>query len=334
MPRRHLRYSFIIPVQKINDYIRQSIPKILQIKRSDYEIIIYPDAIDPTFHAPKTVQIATGHVGPAAKRTLALRDAHGEIFIFIDDDAYPQADFLTVLDRTFHHYDPPAVGGPALTPPEDTFWQKVSGAVFFSSLSGGHPQRYLPLGNPVPIEDWPSVNLSVTAQAFAAVKGFNSRYWPGEDTLFCLELIKKTRRFIIYQPQAIVYHHRRQGLFRHLKQISGYGLHRGFFAKKYPQTSRKFLYFLPSLFLLYNLTLLLTLFINPHLFQILSYLYLLYFLALIKAFLDITRHEENPLIALAALYYIFFTHLVYGFNFLKGFLFTTQLRSRLRPPKT
>jgi glycosyltransferase involved in cell wall biosynthesis len=334
-------YSFIIPVKHINDYIRQSVPEILKIKRSDYEIIIYPDVIDAHFRAPKTRQIATGSLGPAAKRTLAQRDARGKILIFIDDDAYPQADFLDVLDRAFARPHTIAIGGPALTPPTDSFLQKVSGAVFLSALSGGHPERYTPLPPRRSVDDWPSVNLSVKKSAFAAVNGFNSNYWPGEDTLFCLELIKKTNRPIIYEPQAIVYHHRRPGLIRHLKQISQYGRHRGFFAKKYPPTSLRPHYFLPSLFLLYNFALIFLLLLYlffPHshfldYFQLLSCGYLLYALALSKAFLDIYHRQKNLLVALVALYYIFFTHLVYGWYFIAGFVFTRHLRSHLREQK-
>jgi hypothetical protein len=37
----------------------------------------------------------------------------------------------------------------------------------------------------------------------------------------------------------------------HLKQISGFGLHRGFFAKKYPKNSLKLTYFFPSLLVLF-----------------------------------------------------------------------------------
>ncbi|OGR75591.1 MAG: hypothetical protein A2X40_08200 [Elusimicrobia bacterium GWC2_65_9] len=47
-------------------------------------------------------------------------------------------------------------------------------------------------------------------------------------------------------------HHRRAGLPGHLKQIGAYGLHLGFFAKEYPETSRKSVYFIPSVFVLFT----------------------------------------------------------------------------------
>jgi cellulose synthase/poly-beta-1,6-N-acetylglucosamine synthase-like glycosyltransferase len=324
-----IKYSFIIPVKEINDYIRESVPKILEIKRNDYEIIIYPDEVSED-KWDKTRQIATGHSGPATKRSLAARDAQGKILVFIDDDAYPAADFLDKLDQDFANEEVVAVGGPAMTPASNSFWQKVSGAVFLSSLSGGFPERYIPIGCKREVIDWPSVNLSVRKEAFNLVGGFNSEYWPGEDTKFCLDLIEKTKKKIIYDPQLIVWHHRRSGLIKHLKQEAGYGLHRGFFAKKYPQSSCKFKYFIPSFFLVFIVLGGWLSFFSDLFFKIYLTGWILYLMAIAKSFLDIYKYERNILIILNSLYYIFLTHIVYGFRFIQGFVFTRELKSKLR----
>src|SRR4030042_203165 len=137
------KYSFVIPVKEINSYIRGLVPKILSLSREDFEIIVYPDeTADERWE--KTRQIASGRVSPAEKRNLAIRDARGEIIVFIDDDAYPEKNFLEILDRDFAGQEMSAVGGPALTPRESRFWQKVSGPKFLRNLSGGFPERYRP----------------------------------------------------------------------------------------------------------------------------------------------------------------------------------------------
>ena len=163
-------------------------------------------------------------------------DAQGDFLIFIDDDAYPQKNILDILDEDFKNEEVAAVGGPAITPADDSFLQKVSGAVYLSYLSGGFPERYTPLGKKKFVSDWPSVNLTLRKKIFLEVGGFDCDYWPGEDTKLCLDIIKniKTNNKILYDPRIIVWHHRREGLLRHLKQIAGYGIHRGFFAKKFP----------------------------------------------------------------------------------------------------
>lgn len=322
-----IKYSFIIPVKEINDYIRKSVPKILEIKRDDFEVIIYPDESNREKWA-KTTQIPTGHVGPAEKRSLAIRDAKGEILILIDDDAYPSGDFLDILDKDFEDKGTAAVGGPAVTPKNDSFWQKVSGAVFLSSLAGGFPERYISVGKKLEVTDWPSVNFSIRKSIFKEVGGFNSKFWPGEDTKLCLDLVEQKKGKIWYDPHLIVYHHRRAGLFKHIKQVGGYGLHRGFFAKKYPKTSLKFKYFLPSLLLLFVVAGAIFSAISPIFLKLYLAGWVIYLAALLKAFLDIKKHEKS-FVALAALPYVFLTHLAYGARFIQGLL-VRNLRSKLR----
>lgn len=323
-----IKYSFIIPVKEINDYIRESIPKILEIRRNDYEIIIYPDkATSETWK--NTKQIASGPGGPAMKRSLAARDAQGEILIFIDDDAYPEKNFLDILDRDFRDEKIIAAGGPAITPRGDNFWQKVSGAVYLSYLSGANPDRYVSIGGKRFVNDWPSVNLSVRKSVFEKVGGFDSQYWPGEDTKFCLDIMEKTGKKILYNPDLVVYHHRREGLARHLKQAGGYGLHRGFFAKKFPKTSFKVKYFIPSGFVCFAVFGLLAGFYQLYFWELYALGLAIYGLALVKSFFDIRKYEGSR-VAFHSLYYIILTHLIYGIRFMQGFIFTRNLKSKLR----
>ena len=138
------KVSIIIPVRRINDYIRESVPHILNLDYPNFEILIFPD-IDTGERFEKTRIIPTGPVGPAEKRDLALNYATGEILAFLDDDAYPRSDWLTNAVKNFSNPQVAAVGGPAVTPPNDNLWQKASGAVFESRLGGGKfTYRYLP----------------------------------------------------------------------------------------------------------------------------------------------------------------------------------------------
>lgn len=327
-----IKYSFIIPVKEINDYIRESIPKILEIERDDFEIIIYPDKGHLSGdNWPKTRQIESDR-RPSVKRSLAMRDVQGEFLIFIDDDAYPQKNILDFLDEDFKDDEIAAVGGPAITPQSDTFLQKVSGAVYLSYLSGGFPERYVSIGHKRLVSDWPSVNLTLRKKIFLEVGGFDCDYWPGEDTKLCLDIIKniKSKNKIIYDPQVIVWHHRREGLARHLRQIAGYGIHRGFFAKKFPKTSFQFKYFMPSAFLLFVIGGAIVSPFYPIIFKLYILGWIFYGLAMIKVLWDITTRQKNLAVALYSLVYIFFTHLVYGFRFIQGFVFTKELKSKLR----
>lgn len=329
--------SIIIPVKRINEYINESICHIFNLDYDNFEVLILPDDGDlsqikvPTEKLRGKVKvISTGPLGPAEKRDMGAKQANGNILAFLDDDAYPREDWLKNTMRHFERPEISAVGGPAVTPKDDSFWQRVSGAVYLSPLGGGKPDRYWPGKKCYFIDDWPSVNLFVRKNDFEKAGGFDSQYWPGEDTKLCLDLTHKLNKKIIYDPNVFVWHHRRSGFFKHLKQISRYGLHRGYFAKKYPETSFKVKYFLPSLFLLFLFFAPLSYSKNFVLSSLFSVGLSIYVLGLIYSFVIILFRERNVFVSLLALLYIFFTHLVYGFQFLKGFVYTRELKSKLR----
>jgi len=318
------KVSIIIPVKEINDYIRESVPEILKLDWPDYEIIIYPDKADSKHKWPKTRIIASGKVGPAEKRDLAIRDAKGEILAFLDDDAYPEPDWLVRMIHCFHEDSKvAAVGGPAITPKHDGVLQKVSGAVFESLVGGGKARnRYLCIGDHCLTEDWPTVNLLVRADVFKQVGGFDNSYWPGEDTKLCLDIIN-AGYIIKYDPEGVVYHHRRSDLIKHFKQIGNYALHRGHFAKIYPKTSLKLFYFVPTLFDCYIVILLISL-LNYGFNGITDIVILifvpliLYLVLLIVDAIIISIRYRNPIVGLLTIPMVFLTHVWYGVRFVQG----------------
>lgn len=323
-----IKYSIIIPVKEINSYIRETVAHILCLDNDSWELLILPNEADLTeWDSIKIKILPTGNVGPATKRDVGARHSKGQILVFLDDDSYPEKNLLSIANEHIDNENTVAIGGPGITPHDDSFWQKVSGAVFLSKFSGGAPERYISTGNIRAVVDWPSVNLIVKKEYFIKVGGFDTNYWPGEDTKLCLDLMKATNKKILYIPQMIVWHHRRSGLFRHLKQIGGYGLHRGFFVKKYPETSRKLKYFLPSILVLYISIIA----IFPLFIEISNILYLplcIYLMVMSLALIDIGS-KTNIRIAFASIPYIFLTHFYYGIKFIQG-LISGNVVSKLR----
>lgn len=256
----------------------------------------------------------TGAVGPAWKRDRALNFADGEILAFIDDDAYPHKDWLRCAVKNFEDPEVAAVGGPAVTPGNDILKAKASGLVFSSLLvSGNYSYRYL-VGKRQEVDDYPSCNFLVRKSVMRQIGGFNTKFWPGEDTIFCLDITKKLKKKIIYDPTVLVYHHRRQLFGPHLRQVSSYALHRGYFVKKFPETSLKISYFLPSIFVL-GLALGPAVFFVPlikqaYFFGLFLYLFLVFGYSFSKGLRLITL----------VFFGIILTHCTYGIFFLKGLI--------------
>jgi GT2 family glycosyltransferase len=272
--------------------------------------------------------IASGRVGPAAKRDLALNIGSGELLVFFDDDSFPRNDYFEGVEEIFKDPTIAAIGGPALTPETDSFFQKVSGSVFLSRLTGGNPERYLPVGARKFVDDWPSVNFIIKRDVFRKIGGFDSPYWPGEDTHLCLKIINAGLK-ILYKPDLIVWHHRRSGLLRHIRQVGAYGLHRGYFARHMPETSRRIKYFMPSIVPIQLLSLFLLPFTPVVIDRLLQLGVLIYLAVLFGGTFDIMR-KSNPAIALISIPFVVSTHVSYGINFIKGFLRRTELVSKLR----
>jgi cellulose synthase/poly-beta-1,6-N-acetylglucosamine synthase-like glycosyltransferase len=324
-----IRFSILIPVKEVNHYVRETVPYIQKLYTNNWELFILTNNTEPNEWSDPRIKIApTGCVGPGAKRDFGATLAKGDILVFLDDDSYPEPTLLKIAEEDFEDQRIVALGGPAVTPHRCGFWERVSGAVYLSRWSGGAPERYIPLGKKKYVDDWPSVNMMVRKAAFHNIGGFDTEYWPGEDTKLCLKLVASEHGGILYDPALVVWHHRRKDLLSHLKQVGAYGLHRGFFAKEYPETSLRAKYFAPSAFASYLIFLNLSYGINGSLEPILMIPGCFYLFAMTMAIHTVFR-LESLLVSIAVIPYIFLTHLAYGVMFIKG-LMTKKLTSRLR----
>ncbi|WP_432632255.1 glycosyltransferase family 2 protein [Brachyspira sp.] len=327
--------SIIIPLKKINDYIKDETEYLLEQTYKNFELIILPDfyseeEIDLNIFKDKRIKIIeTGNLPPALKRAKGVEISNGEILAFLDDDTYPEKDWLKNSLRAMETKNIKALGGPAVTSPKDNFSKQISGLIYGSALmSGKHKARYVP-DKVQYVRDYPSCNFIITKELYEKVGGFDSEYWPGEDTILCNNIMKANEK-ILYTPEALVYHHRRDLFFGHFKQLKGYAWHRGYFVKKFGGNSFELSYFIPSIFLLWTVFLPIALIFNfpifinnliPALSEKIITVFLLaphtlYFICLIGSWIS----SFSLIKGFCKIVGIFLSHLVYGFFFIKGFL--------------
>lgn len=305
--------SIVIAVKADNPNLRKCIESCLNLKYSDFEILVLPDK-DIELNYPKTHVIPTGSLTPPKKRDIAIDKAKGDIIAFLDDDAYPQKDWLDFALRHFSDNEIAAVGGPAVTPDSDTIREKASGRIYSSFVvSGPYVYRYSPKAMRF-VDDYPSCNLFVRKSVLREIGGFDASYWPGEDTFLCLKITKDLHKKIMYDPKVLVYHHRRKVVTEHLKQIANYALHRGYFVKRFPGNSLKIAYFMPSLFTIgLFIGLFLSFFLgsmvkNAYLFAIISYLLFVFIYSISKDFR----------LTILVFWGTILSHIAYGLYFIKG----------------
>ncbi len=215
---QRVRVSIIIPVKADNANLRQCVEECLALDYPDFEILVLPDHPIHELDDPGVKCIPTGSVGPAEKRNEGMRHSDAALLAFIDDDAYPARNWLKNAVRHFDDEQIAAVGGPAVTAEHDGLRQKAGGLVY-SSLMGGGSYRY----RCVPqrqreVDDYPSCNLVVRRSVMERVGGFQTSFWPGEDTALCVDITKHLGKKIMYDPEVLIYHHRRPLFLLHLKR--------------------------------------------------------------------------------------------------------------------
>lgn len=309
-----MKVSIVIPLKGDNAYIRETLAALKQLDYPDYEIFVMPDESCSCGDSARV--IPTGAIGPAAKRDLALEQARGDIIAFLDDDTFPARDWLKNAVKYFNDERVAAIGGPAVTPAADNLRQQASGAVYTSLLGGGnYAYRYVPKQTKE-VDDYPTCNLLVRRSVLRQLGGFDTTFWPGEDTKLCLDIIKLGMK-IIYAPDVMVYHHRRPLFGGHLNQVRNYALHRGYFVKRFPETSLRPSYFLPTLFVVAlvagaGLSLLIPNFALLYAAGIASYV--------IAATLSAKAVSRGVHLTILVTSGIIATHLVYGIWFVLGLL--------------
>jgi len=311
-------FSIIIPCRIYNKNLDLTLKKIEDQLYQNYEVIVILDFEDSNLKSDSKVKyIFSGIKTPGEKRNLGIEKSTGEFIAFLDDDAYPDSSWLE-NSKNILVSNPEYIGvcGPSITPYESSFLEEIGGFIYESFLTSG-PTRYrhLPMHQRL-VDDYPSVNLILREDKLVEVGGFDTKYWPGEDTKLCLELTKKFGTKILYSPNIVVYHFRRGVFHPHLIQLSRYASHRGYFAKIFPETSLKLSYFIPSIFLIY-------LVLTPLIFRFFGNVLLLIPLIIYGFFLivetfSIYLKSKSVAKAILSSLGILFSNLTYGLFFIKG----------------
>jgi len=313
MPDPPPRVSIILAYPAPSAYLDECLAGLGKQTYPPHEIILLPDAPSDRAWPSGVREIATGRIRPAEKRNVGIAQASGDLIAILDDDTIPVENWLRQAVVYFSDASIAAVGGPAVTPPHDPFMAQMSGRVFANPMvSGNYRYRYEPerVRN---VDDFPSCNLIVRRETLRDAGGFNTAFWPGEDTFLCLEIAVRMKMTIVYDPRVLVYHHRRRLFLPHLRQIGRYALHRGYFARRFPATSRRFGYMLPSLLVIGAAA-------GAILSNLVPYLSPIY-LALAGAYALITllgTFSRHPTVWVVTWFGVMLSHLVYGIRFMAG----------------
>ena len=204
---------------------------ITALRYPSYETIVVDDgSTDATAEIAATYDvrlIRTEQRGLSAARNVGLAAARGEIVAYIDDDAYPDVDWLRFLAAAFRSSGHAAIGGPNVPP-------RARDAVVTCLASAP--------GGPVPVlvsdaeaEHLPGCNLAFRRSALLAIGAFDPQFrTAGDDVDVCWRLLEAGES-LGFHAGAAVWHHRRDSVRGYLRQQWGYGHAEALLERKWPE---------------------------------------------------------------------------------------------------
>jgi glycosyltransferase involved in cell wall biosynthesis len=173
----------------------------------------------------KLINIKNGGLSNA--RNTGMYNAKGDILAYIDDDAYPDPDWLRYLAYAYLTSDHGCIGGPNIAPSDDGFI-----ATCVANAPGG-PVHVLESDEIA--EHVPGCNMSFRKDALMKIGGFDPVYRNAGDDVDVCWRIQKSGRTIGFHPSAVVWHHRRNSFKAYWKQQKGYGKAEALLEAKWPE---------------------------------------------------------------------------------------------------
>ncbi|MDQ5851719.1 MAG: glycosyltransferase, partial [Chloroflexota bacterium] len=210
--------------------IRECCEGLLRLDYPNFEVIIVDDgSTDATAAIAREYPfqvISTDHRGLSAARNMGMEAATGEIVAYLDDDAYPDPDWLTYLTATFLHTEYVAVGGPNIAPPGDG---PIADCV---DNAPGNPVHVLLSDQEA--DHIPGCNMAVWKAALQMIGGFDPQFRiAGDDVDVCWRLQQRGWR-LGFSPAALVWHHRRNSVRAYWRQQKNYGKAEALLERKWP----------------------------------------------------------------------------------------------------
>lgn len=196
----------------------------------DYEVIVVNDGASgecsriAAGHGAALIE--TEHRGLGHARNVGIAAAQGEIVAFLDDDAYPDADWLHYVAALLRANGHAGVGGPNIPPEDDGFVAECVAA------APGGPIHVLVSDREA--EHVPGCNMAFRKDVLEEVGGFDESFEvAGDDVDLCWRL-QKANRTLGFSAGAVVMHRRRDSIRRYLRQQYGYGKAEALLERKWP----------------------------------------------------------------------------------------------------
>lgn len=314
--------------KEVDSFVLECVQHCLDINYPNYGILLLPDT-DTSFpiEDSRIRVIPTGKVSIPVKRNAAIEHAtqHARYLAYIDSDAYPRPNWLRNAVTYFDDESVIVVGGPHLTPPDESLDRRVSGCVFSQWIGYGPESKRLSEKTKTHrTKNLPACNFIVRLE-FLKTHPFDETYQAGEDSKLCADILSAGKD-VLFAQDVVVYHHRRRIFLPVMKQTYYYGLFKApmLLSGELPSLSP----LIPAAFFVFALATPVGIIVIPALRLPLLLCWSIYVVTVTASTLQKSRCLRLTGLCVLTM---FLVHLSYGFGFVRGLSRAVRFKNRTSP---
>ncbi len=211
--------------------LRSCLEGIARLRYPRFEVIVVDDgSTDRSAEIAAEFDVRLISIEPSglsAARNVGLAAARGEFVAYLDDDAWPDPDWLRFLVLAFRTSSHAAIGGPNIPPPDDG---PVAACV---ANSPGGPTHVLLSDSEA--EHIPGCNMAYRRSVLERIGGFDPQFLTaGDDVDVCWRL-QDAGETLGFHAAAVVWHRRRDSVRAYWRQQVGYGRAEALLERKWPE---------------------------------------------------------------------------------------------------
>ena len=203
-------FTIIIPSIKIAEVLNNTLINCLKIKNLEKIIVAADnnhDSKNKIIHPKIDYLYCEPGMNMGKKRNIAAKKSTTKYLLFYDSDSWPKnpdsaASGKNILEKNQDIY---AIGGPDISPPNQSFWKDVVGRLNLSFLISGFRNHRKKVSKAGYKKELSSSNLLMEKNKYFEMNGMDEKLYYAEDTDLFNRILNKGCK-LYYDPYFLAYH--------------------------------------------------------------------------------------------------------------------------------